>query len=151
MAWEQKLLIKRLENPTKREMNAVKKLLAQLTDKKFHKEVFSQPGAEIYVLIDIGQKKEPIIGMASIYFVQKMTGLQCFVEDVVIDKEYRGGGLARKLMNHLIDFARTRGVKHIDLTSNPERLTALGLYFSLGFKLRAAATPGGTNLLRLDL
>lgn len=146
-----RIAIKRLKNPTRRELRVVKKLLAQLTDKKFDKKVFRQSGAEIYALIGLGQKAKPIIGMASIYFVDKMTGVQCFVEDVVVDEEYQGKGLGRKLMEHLIAIARKRKTKCIDLTSNPKRLAANALYKSLGFKLLAKAAKKGTNLYRLYL
>ena len=102
-------------------------------------------------MIDHDQRLKPIIGIASIYFVDKMTGTQCFVEDVVVDNNYRGKGLGRKLTEHLIATARERKAKCIDLTSKPERVAANALYQSLGFKLMATATKNGTNLYRLYL
>jgi len=57
------------------------------------------------------------------------------VEDVIVDKNYRGQGLGRKLMNELIEIGEKENSAFITLTSNPKREAARRLYQSLGFKL----------------
>lgn len=144
-------VIRRLRDPTCSELQVVRRLLAQLTDWPLNRRAFKQQGAHIYVMWDGGRKEKPIIGMASVYFIHKMAGTQCFIEDVVVDQVYRGLGLGRLLTEHLIAVARRKMAKCVDLTSKPERKAANALYQSLGFKLMAAATEDGTNLYRLTL
>lgn len=56
------------------------------------------------------------------------------VEDVVVDAEYRGRGIARKMVEMLLDKARDNGVDKVELTSNPSRREANALYASIGFE-----------------
>lgn len=152
-----KFQIKRLTKPKRRELETVNQLLAQLSElarlskKQLNPKAFRQEGAYIYVLTDTDQPIAPIIGMASIYFLNTLTGLKTFVEDVVVDKNYRGRGLSKLLMNSLIKLARQKRAKYIELTSNPRRLAANALYRSLGFQLLASAIEKGSNLYRLYL
>ena len=61
------------------------------------------------------------------------TGLHCRIEDVVVDEKSRGKGLGRRIMQGTIDALRTANVTHVELTSRPSRVAAIGLYRSLGF------------------
>lgn len=75
-----------------------------------------------------------IVGCASLCVFYSPTGCKAHVEDVVVLSSYRGQQLGRRLMEHLIDYART-DLKEVDiyLTSRPERVAANELYQSLGF------------------
>lgn len=75
-----------------------------------------------------------IVGCASLCVFCSPTGCKAHVEDVVVLSSYRGQQLGRRLMEHLIDYARTE-LKEVDiyLTSRPQRVAANGLYQSLGF------------------
>jgi ribosomal protein S18 acetylase RimI-like enzyme len=60
-----------------------------------------------------------------------------YVKRVIVDPQYRGKGLARLLMQHLIDFAHTeRHLTTIDLHVWEENRSAIRLYESLGFGLQ---------------
>lgn len=76
-----------------------------------------------------------IVGMASMAVVCQPIGIVCHVEDVVVDEEYRGQGISKELMLALIAML-PEGWRQLDLTSNPNRAAAHGLYEKLGFKLR---------------
>ena len=80
---------------------------------------------------------ERIIGTASLCVYSSPTGLKASVEDVVVSSLYRGQGLGKKLMEHVIAFARTE-LRNVDLhlTSRPERVAANELYKKLGFEKR---------------
>lgn len=61
---------------------------------------------------------------------EKVTG---FVEAVVVTASCRGQHLGRRLMERIIDDARSFGVQQLHLTSNPKRIAANSLYKALGF------------------
>ncbi|HRY62232.1 MAG TPA: GNAT family N-acetyltransferase [Candidatus Paceibacterota bacterium] len=60
-------------------------------------------------------------------------GLYGIVHDVVVSDQYRGQGLGRKLVNELVDLARSLKLPLIVLTSNKARVAARNLYESIGF------------------
>ncbi len=92
-----------------------------------------------------------LVGMAGIYFKETLMRKAGIIEnsgdteDVVLDKEYRGKGISRKLNELLIKEARKRKTDCVDLTSNSSRTEANAMYESMGFKKRE------TNCYRLDL
>ena len=97
----------------------------------------------IFLAIDTKKKNHMcpigmIVGMASITFIPKLSGTIGQIEDVVVDKNYRKKGIARKLMRKLLQLAKEkdRHVRHIDLTCNPSREAANLLYQNIGFKHR---------------
>ena len=57
----------------------------------------------------------------------------CFVENVVTDKDYRGQGLGRKVMERAIAFARERDCYKVILESASFRKEAHQFYRNLGF------------------
>lgn len=56
-----------------------------------------------------------------------------FVENVVTDKEYRGQGLGRKVMEKAIEFAREKNCYKVILQSSSFRKEAHQFYKNLGF------------------
>ena len=86
-----------------------------------------------------------IIGMATLAIIRVPTGRFGRIEDVVVHDKYRRKGIGKTLTERLIDEAKKIGLKRIDLTSNPKRVSANLLYKNLGFKSIE------TNLYRLSL
>jgi ribosomal protein S18 acetylase RimI-like enzyme len=84
-----------------------------------------------------------VAGMGSIHFHRTLTKWAAYIEDVVVFPEFQGKRYGKKIVQHLIDYAKSRDVKFVELTSNPKRIAANALYKSLGF-----VVPG-TNLYRL--
>lgn len=76
-----------------------------------------------------------IIGCATLCVFDSPTGRKASVEDVVVSSQYRGLGLGKKLMEHVIEYAR-KELKNVDihLTSRPHRVAANELYKQLGFQ-----------------
>lgn len=97
------------------------------------RELCQQKNFQLMLLRDSSKKRRPIIGMASIYFEKTLTGTKGYIEDVVVNARYRGQGLGKKIIQRLIEFAKEKGAKHIDLTSNPARVAANAMYQKLGF------------------
>ena len=87
----------------------------------------------LFVMMDAGR----IIGTASLCVYDSPTGRKASIEDVVVSSLYRGQGLGRQLMEHVIDYARKElGEVDLHLTSRPSRIAANELYQKLGFQER---------------
>ncbi|HEY7125709.1 MAG TPA: GNAT family N-acetyltransferase [Ktedonobacterales bacterium] len=57
-----------------------------------------------------------------------------YIKRVIVRPEYRGQGIARRLMEAVIAFAKTQEVHALDLHVFEKNLPALRLYESLGFQ-----------------
>lgn len=87
-----------------------------------------------------------IVGCASLCVFNSPTGRKASVEDVVVLSSCRGLGYGRKLMEHIIDYAKKELVPiDLHLTSNPARVSANALYKAVGFERRE------TNVYQLRL
>jgi len=89
--------------------------------------------------------KKHIVGIAMIHFWEILLKKKGFIDDVVIDKSYRGRGLGKQLTLALLTEAKKRKIQCIDLSSEPERKTANIMYRKLGFQKKK------TNYYRLLL
>lgn len=89
----------------------------------------------IYIFV-VRNEKGKIIGMATLVVFKVLSGKRAIIEDVVVDKDYRGQGLGKKLLQKMLSFAQSENVSYIDLTSKPSRVEANSLYLSLGFEKR---------------
>lgn len=89
---------------------------------------------------------EHIIGCASLCVFHSPTGRKASIEDVVAISGFRGQGIGKALMEHIIGFAqRELAPVDLDLTSRPERVAANELYRKMGFERR------GTNVYRMRI
>lgn len=87
-----------------------------------------------------------IVGCANLCVYSSPTGRKASVEDVVVASACRGQHLGKRLIEHIIGFAR-RELAPVDLglTSRPSRVAANNLYRSMGFK------PKETNVYKMPL
>ena len=87
-----------------------------------------------------------ILGVATLCVYESPTGRKASVEDVVVSQACRGQHIGKRLMEHIITFARTN-LADIDLclTSRPHRVAANNLYRSLGFQ------PKETNVYKMPI
>jgi GNAT superfamily N-acetyltransferase len=76
---------------------------------------------------------ENIAGMLTVGIYYSPTGKKAWVEDVVVDDAFRGHGIGEKLVQHAIEFVKTKQVDLLMLTSNPARDAANRLYPRVGF------------------
>lgn len=77
-----------------------------------------------------------LLGMATLASFPLPTGVRGHLDDVVVDQGLRGRGIARLLLEAVIDLARERKLRTLDLTSRPTRASAIRLYESVGFQRR---------------
>ncbi|MCM4167971.1 Mycothiol acetyltransferase [Arenibacter antarcticus] len=112
----------------------VKELFAQLNgsiEQVNLAEVFKPENAITFAYC---MEKDKLVGMALMCAYTVVSGYKGWVEDVVVDKAYRGQGIGRKLMEKLVDEGKRKGLSEILLFSADKRIEAIGLYKSLGFQ-----------------
>jgi ribosomal protein S18 acetylase RimI-like enzyme len=86
-----------------------------------------------------------IVGMLTLATFQIPTGARAWIEDVVVDADARGSGVAAALVQAALDRAAELGARTVDLTSRPDREAANRLYLRMGFDVRQ------TNVYRRTL
>ena len=75
-----------------------------------------------------------IAGMLSLVIVNIPTGRKAWIEDVVVDRAFRGQNIGSKLVEYAKQSAKDLEVKKLYLTSNPSRKAAHALYKKCGFE-----------------
>jgi GNAT superfamily N-acetyltransferase len=60
-------------------------------------------------------------------------GRVLLLEDVIVNKEYRGEGLGRRLVEHVMAWAREQGMMRVTLLADRDNRAALDFYRELGF------------------
>ena len=143
------LTIRILTKADGKALRDMKALIAQLrADKAEHggtladlREIISDKHAHMAVAKD-GTR---IVGMATLYILQKIGMRSGQIEDVVVDNSYRGQGLGEKIMRLLIAHARAKKVTSLNLTSRADRVAGNAMYKKLGFEKK------DTNVYRLTL
>ncbi len=86
---------------------------------------------------------EPV-GIAVLRFRPSIwsTADECYLAELYVSPEHRGGGLGRALMVAAIEAARARGADYMDLGTSEDDTTARALYVSLGFTNREGSPDG---------
>ena len=86
-----------------------------------------------------------IVGSLTLIIFSIPTVKRAWIEDVVVDENYRNIGIGEALNQEAINIARRLGAKTVDLTSRPSREAANRLYSRLGFVQR------NTNIYRFEI
>ena len=60
-------------------------------------------------------------------------GYKALIEDVAVAPECRGRGLGRKLLKYVSDWAKTVGVKRLDLAADADNASASAFYREMGW------------------
>ena len=86
---------------------------------------------------NVAAKAELMLAPASVYGENPASSHVGYVKRVIVAPEYRKLGLARQLMQHIIQYARTElSLTAIDLHVWEENVPAIRLYESLGFEVQ---------------
>jgi ribosomal protein S18 acetylase RimI-like enzyme len=93
----------------------------------------------------IAEHEGEIAGMLSLVIVDIPTGRKAWIEDVVVDENFRGLNIGYALVERAKELAVEMGARKIYLTSNPSRKAAHALYRKCGFEIYE------TTLFRLNL
>lgn len=116
----------------------INNLLSQLSD-----SVHTISEEELNSLISSSQSRlfvmecdNQFIGMVTLCLYQCPTGWKAWIEDVVVDQDYRGKGYGKVMVKKAMEECRRLGNVTLMLTSRPSRIVANQLYQSLGFEKR---------------
>jgi ribosomal protein S18 acetylase RimI-like enzyme len=93
----------------------------------------------------LAKQDDQVVGMLTLATFPVPTGIRAWIEDVVVDDDFRGAGVASALVNAALAEAERQGSRTVDLTSRPQRQAANRLYVRLGFERRE------TNVYRFSL
>lgn len=143
------IYIEKLKDYSLELIEALNKLLKQLDNaatpltKNDIENMIASPANRLFVARRKNNKE--IIGMLTLITFRIPFTKKGLLEDIVVDKKYRGKGIGTKLISAAIDEARREGVACIDFTSHPKRVDANRLYQHLGFEKR------DTNVYRIEL
>lgn len=97
------------------------------------------------IAVVVAKHGKRIVGVATLYVIQKIGKRVAAAEDVVVHSDYRGQGLGEKIIRKLIAVARARKAQSIGLTARPSRIAGNKLYQKMGFVQKE------TNVYRLKL
>jgi len=130
-------VIEQVTSVTDALVSAYEKLLPQLSetaplDRDSLAEIVGSPTTVILVATEGGQ----ILGMCTLATFRIPSGVRSWIDDVVVDEQARGRGIASALVNAAVALAASAGARSVDLTSRPEREAANRLYLQLGFERR---------------
>lgn len=132
--------IEQIKNFSKEITQDLNDLLRQLNPKAKKlrdedvKEIIGSSSNYFFAARELADNK--IVGMITLIIYRIPVWKKGWIEDLVVDKEYRNKGIATKLLDHCIETAKAQGVSSLNFTSNPQREAANKLYQSLGFEKR---------------
>ena len=122
-------------------------LLSQLSSRAItfteddYRQQLASPHSPLFLLLD----GNAVIGMLTVGIYLSPTGSKAWIEDVVVDKAYRGQGLGKMLVAHAIDYCKMQHIATLMLTSKPQRIAANALYQSLHFERKE------TNVYKMEM
>jgi ribosomal protein S18 acetylase RimI-like enzyme len=119
-------------------VDAFERLLPQLssTAKPLDFEAVGRLVTSDATTVFVARTGESIVGALTLVLLPLPSGLRARIEDVVVDGEARGRGVAGLLTQEALRVAREAGARTVDLTSRPDRAAANRLYERLGFQAR---------------
>ena len=128
--------IYRATEPSVELNNGLEKLLPQLSSsaKMPTSEQIEEWHSDNNTHLLVAEENVTIAGILSLVVVNIPTGRKAWIEDVVVDSEFRGQKIGFKLVEKAEEVAANLGVKKIYLTSNPSRQAAHKLYKNCGFE-----------------
>lgn len=88
----------------------------------------------VYLLVI--RKVDRIVATLTLVTINLLSGSKGLIEDVIVEQDERGKGLAKALINEAIAISQQLGIQKIELSSKPSRISANILYQKMGFEKR---------------
>lgn len=128
-------MIEELSSYTPQDLADLDALMHELSATSFCNEellknALNDANVHVYVIRDEGH----IVATGTICIKHTLEFSIADIESVVVSSKCRGRGYGKELMTAMIEAAKKMNVHHIQLTSNPKRVTANQLYQSIGFE-----------------
>lgn len=85
--------------------------------------------------IFVAEKAGKVVGMASLLFTVStaLGGKVGIIEDVVVTPNWRGQGIGKQLIHHVLKYSRRMKLKRLTLLTDGDNHSAQGLYKRFGF------------------
>jgi ribosomal protein S18 acetylase RimI-like enzyme len=120
--------IRKLEN---NDINQVIKIWTNSFSRNFDKPInpnyLSDPNSITIVM----SEEKIIIGVATLHIIKKLTRILGLIEDVAVNKNYRGLGIGKKLVKELIKIGNEKNCDKIVLSSSEKNSK---FYEKIGFQ-----------------
>ena len=126
--------------------NEIIDLLSQLSftkhiiDKEMYDFILNKPSNHlIYICKDI--EKDKLVGIISVFIERKLIhnlGKVAHIEDLVVDKDERGKGIAQKLINKCVEYAKNENCYKIILNCNENliKFYEKSNFYNAGYQMR---------------
>ncbi len=75
-------------------------------------------------------------GTVTVLLQETTTHRVAHIDDVIVDADYEGRGVGKKLMQKAIEVSHENDTFRLELTSRPDKVAAQFLYEKVGFKKR---------------
>ena len=112
----------------------------ELSDKDLQ-EIITSPQSFLFLARHIPTKQVAGMIMAIVYRIPYVK--KAYLDDLIVDPQFRAKGIGKALMSHAVNFTKEKGAAYVDFTARPRREESNSLYEKLGFKKR------DTNVYRL--
>ncbi|WP_042722130.1 GNAT family N-acetyltransferase [Flavobacterium sp. B17] len=74
-----------------------------------------------------------IVGISSMAIYKVISGSKGWIEDVIVDENYRGMGIGMQLIEKLLSISNEQQLSEVLLFTEEHRTSAISLYKKLGF------------------
>ena len=141
------ITIEELTQVTTKSVDEINALIPQLSSSAkpmtFARLLELTKDMRVPILVALDGKK--IVGIGMIITYNVLTEKRAWLEEIIVDEQYRGQGLGERISRALIEIAKKQRVERIYLSSAPKRVAANKLYQKMGFE------PKETNVYRMKL
>mgnify|MGYP006100575695 CR=1 FL=1 len=115
----------------KKDIDQVIKLWANAFSSNYDKEKCLTNVSDPNSITLIAEKNNTIIGVASLYIIQKLTRKLGLIEDVAVNKNYRGNGTGKLLVENLVQLSFKNNCDKIMLNASEQNIP---FYEKMGFE-----------------
>lgn len=131
-----KIDILKIQDLTPSRETLISNLFKQLGGEKVQTNLKEVLGDENPITLVYCEHNDKVIGIASMCTYKVISGKKGWIEDVVVDEQYRGQGIGKKLMEKLLAEGKKKNLTEILLFTEDHRIAAIQLYSDLGFQLK---------------
>jgi N-acetylglutamate synthase-like GNAT family acetyltransferase len=122
----------KIRNLKSDDIDMVINLLINSFSSRYNRPPFVENISDPKSITIVAELDDTIIGVASLYIIQKLTRKMGLIEDVAVEYEKRGQGVGKLLIKNLIKKANLQGCDKIILHSSQDNVS---FYEKIGFKV----------------
>ena len=122
----------KIRNLKSDDIDMVINLLINSFSSRYNRPPFVENISDPKSITIVAELDDTIIGVASLYIIQKLTRKMGLIEDVAVEYEKRGQGVGKLLIKNLIKKATLQGCDKIILHSSQDNVS---FYEKIGFKV----------------